>query len=430
MRSYPVGHLSTMYWLGLGSGDRPFNISSPGWAKHAWSCFFAPWNAGACTVFVYVRAPRIQRQGDAQRCIARHGVTTLLRPSHGLAPASSRRISARVRSEMPELRRAPANRSIPRSSRPSVPPGISRSATAKLRPDGDHRPDRQSAGPDRCKPGVRWDVRCPAIAWRFLDADGQETAEGEVARRISARRHWGSCWRATAGEPSVRFAAVLGGGYYRTWRCRGTATRRAISPGTSAAADDVFKSPPTTASAPSSSKALLIEHEAVAEAAVVPSPDAIRPLQPKAVCGARARGWEPSAETARDRSISISARRHMSAIQAGAAPGVRRSCRRPSRQDPPRRAARGARASAMAPAPRRPRPGQPMNIGRRISRPGQPDSRGAAEALRILGERHGQSRYRQHRIHDPVQQPGDADDARAGLSSMAGWSAARTCSPS
>ena len=28
------------------------NISSPGWAKHAWSCFFAPWNAGAC-VFLY-----------------------------------------------------------------------------------------------------------------------------------------------------------------------------------------------------------------------------------------------------------------------------------------------------------------------------------------------------------------------------------------
>src|SRR6185436_10288139 len=45
--SYPVGHLSTMYWLGLREGDRHLNISSPGWAKHAWSCFFGPWNAGA-----------------------------------------------------------------------------------------------------------------------------------------------------------------------------------------------------------------------------------------------------------------------------------------------------------------------------------------------------------------------------------------------
>src|SRR6478735_4570452 len=51
-RSYPVGALSTMFWLGLQPGDVHLNISSPGWAKHAWSCFFAPWNAGA-TVFIY-----------------------------------------------------------------------------------------------------------------------------------------------------------------------------------------------------------------------------------------------------------------------------------------------------------------------------------------------------------------------------------------
>ncbi|MEO6947577.1 MAG: AMP-binding protein, partial [Nitrobacter sp.] len=37
-RSYPVGHLSTMYWIGLKPGDIHLNISSPGWAKHAWSC--------------------------------------------------------------------------------------------------------------------------------------------------------------------------------------------------------------------------------------------------------------------------------------------------------------------------------------------------------------------------------------------------------
>ncbi|MET0970660.1 MAG: AMP-binding protein, partial [Tardiphaga sp.] len=51
-RSYPVGALSTMYWLGLQPGDIHLNISSPGWAKHAWSCLFAPWNAGAC-IFIH-----------------------------------------------------------------------------------------------------------------------------------------------------------------------------------------------------------------------------------------------------------------------------------------------------------------------------------------------------------------------------------------
>ncbi len=40
--SYPVGHLSTMYWLGLQPGDIHLNLSSPGWAKHSWRCFFAP----------------------------------------------------------------------------------------------------------------------------------------------------------------------------------------------------------------------------------------------------------------------------------------------------------------------------------------------------------------------------------------------------
>ena len=50
--TYPVGHLSTMYWLGLRPGDMHLNISSPGWAKHAWSCFFAPWIAEAC-IFIY-----------------------------------------------------------------------------------------------------------------------------------------------------------------------------------------------------------------------------------------------------------------------------------------------------------------------------------------------------------------------------------------
>ena len=50
--SYPVGHLSTMYWIGLEPGDVHLNVASPGWGKHAWSNFFAPWIAEAC-VFVY-----------------------------------------------------------------------------------------------------------------------------------------------------------------------------------------------------------------------------------------------------------------------------------------------------------------------------------------------------------------------------------------
>src|SRR4051812_7046341 len=76
-RSYPVGALSTMYWLGLQPGDVHLNISSPGWAKHAWSTFFAPWNAGA-TVLIVNQAPFNAKAllGVLERC----AVTTFCAP--------------------------------------------------------------------------------------------------------------------------------------------------------------------------------------------------------------------------------------------------------------------------------------------------------------------------------------------------------------
>ncbi len=75
--SYPIGHLATMYWIGLKPGDVHLNISSPGWAKHAWSNLFAPWNAEA-TVFLYNYT-----RFDATRLMAemdRAGVTTFCAP--------------------------------------------------------------------------------------------------------------------------------------------------------------------------------------------------------------------------------------------------------------------------------------------------------------------------------------------------------------
>jgi acyl-coenzyme A synthetase/AMP-(fatty) acid ligase len=50
--SYPLGHLTTASWIGIKVGDIHYNISQPGWAKFAWSSFFAPWSVGA-TVFAF-----------------------------------------------------------------------------------------------------------------------------------------------------------------------------------------------------------------------------------------------------------------------------------------------------------------------------------------------------------------------------------------
>ncbi|HYZ61541.1 MAG TPA: AMP-binding protein, partial [Acetobacteraceae bacterium] len=76
-QSYPVGHLSTMYWIGVQPGDVHLNISSPGWAKHAYSSVFAPWNAGASIVILN------QARFDAKhmlRVLDQAGVTTFCAP--------------------------------------------------------------------------------------------------------------------------------------------------------------------------------------------------------------------------------------------------------------------------------------------------------------------------------------------------------------
>src|SRR3954462_3804974 len=75
--SYPIGPLTTMYWLGLKPGDIHLNLSSPGWAKHAWSNFFAPWLAEATVaIFNYERF-------DAAALLdvlANRGITTFCAP--------------------------------------------------------------------------------------------------------------------------------------------------------------------------------------------------------------------------------------------------------------------------------------------------------------------------------------------------------------
>lgn len=114
--SYPVGHLATMYWTGLRPGDVHLNISSPGWAKHAWSNLFAPWNAEA-TVFLhnYTRFDAERLLGEMERAGCHH----LLRPADRLAHAHPGR---------PDPPRHPAPRGPGRRMSPSTPRSSNRSA--------------------------------------------------------------------------------------------------------------------------------------------------------------------------------------------------------------------------------------------------------------------------------------------------------------
>ena len=141
-QSYPVGHLSTMYWLGLKEGDVHLNISSPGWAKHAWSCFFAPWNAGA-TIFIYNYA-RFNAKAVLD-AVARCGVTTLCAPPtvwRMFIQEEPRRV--RGQAARGDRRRRAAQPGDHRASEERLGPDAPR----RLRPDGDDGADRQLARPD------------------------------------------------------------------------------------------------------------------------------------------------------------------------------------------------------------------------------------------------------------------------------------------
>ncbi|MEM1626998.1 MAG: acyl--CoA ligase [Sulfolobaceae archaeon] len=45
--SYPIGHISTATIIGLSPDDLHLNLSAPGWAKFAWSSFFSPFIVGS-----------------------------------------------------------------------------------------------------------------------------------------------------------------------------------------------------------------------------------------------------------------------------------------------------------------------------------------------------------------------------------------------
>ena len=282
-QSYPVGHLSTMYWIGLRPDDIHFNISSPGWAKHAWSSFFAPWNAGA-TIFVE-NQPRFDARHTLE-ALVRWGVTTLC------APPTVWRLLI-----LEDLKAYPVRlRELVSAGEPLNPEVIEqvRSAWGLVIRDGYGQTETTcQVGNSPGQPVKVGSMGKPMPGYRIalVDPYGHEGDEGEVNIRL--------CPAPTglmAGylDSPERSAELLGGAMYRTFDvARQDADGYLWYVGR---ADDVFKSSDYRIS-PFELESALIEHEAVAEAAVVPSPDAIRLSVPKAYLALRP-GVAPSRETA------------------------------------------------------------------------------------------------------------------------------------
>jgi acetyl-CoA synthetase len=282
-RSYPVGGLSTMYWLGLQPGDIHLNISSPGWAKHAWSCFFAPWNAGA-TVFV-VNQPRFDANG-LLATIGRCGVTTLC------APPTVWRLFIQERLATFKV----SLREVCGAGEPLNPEVIDqvRAAWGLTIRDGYGQTETTALAGN--SPGQKVKVGSmgrplPGYRVQITDSDGHVTKEGEVTLLLGADRPAGLMqgYQGDDGKLSGADGVLYRSGDVVFADEEGYLTFVGRS-------DDVFKSSDYRIS-PFELESILLEHEKVAEAAVVPSPDPIRLAIPKAYV-LLVSGAERSGETA------------------------------------------------------------------------------------------------------------------------------------
>ncbi|WUD72504.1 AMP-binding protein [Streptomyces sp. NBC_00510] len=282
--SYPVGHLATMYWIGLRPGDVHLNISSPGWAKHAWSNLFAPWNAEA-TVFIhnYTRfdAGRLMSEMD------RAGVTSFCAP-----PTVWRML---IQADLGALRTPP--REVVAAGEPLNPEVIEhvRRAWGLSIRDGFGQTETavQVSNPpgQPLKPGSMGRPS-PGYAVELLDpVTGKPGDEGEICLDLSARPV--GLMTGYEGDPE-RTAEAMAGGWYRTGDIGSRDADGYIT--YIGRADDVFKASDYKIS-PFELESALLEHECVAEAAVVPAPDPLRLAVPKAYV-VLAEGWEPGPETA------------------------------------------------------------------------------------------------------------------------------------
>ena len=293
--SYPVGHLSTMYWIGLQPGDVHLNVASPGWAKHAWSNVFAPWIAEACVLIVnYTRFDADRLLDEIIRC----GATTFCAPPtvwRMLIQADLGRVQVPLREVVGAGE--PLNPEVISQVRKAwgltIRDGYGQTETSVLIANTPGQPLKEGS---MGRP-------LPGFAVALLDpVSGEPGEEGEISLDLTERPV--GLMTGYHGDPE-KTAVVMRDGFYRTGDVGSRDAEGYIT--YVGRADDVFKASDYRIS-PFELESVLIEHPAVAEAAVVPSPDALRLSVPKAYV-VLAAGHEPNRDTAL--SVLRHAREHL-----------------------------------------------------------------------------------------------------------------------
>jgi acetyl-CoA synthetase len=266
-QSYPVGHLSTMYWLGVRPDDVHLNISSPGWAKHAWSCFFAPWNAGA-TIFI-VNQQRFNARG-LLNAIVRCGVTTFCTP-----PTVWRLLIQEDLAAWPVRLKELLSAGEPLN--PEVIERVKRAWGLTIRDGYGQTETTAMVGntPGQKVKAGSMGRPLPGYSVKLLDTTDAAQREGEICLPLEPRSTGLMQGYQAEGDAILPIAGAV----YRTGDVAAIDDDGYLT--YIGRADDVFKSSDYRIS-PFELESVLIEHPAVAEAAVVPSPDALRLAVPKA----------------------------------------------------------------------------------------------------------------------------------------------------
>lgn len=283
--SYPVGHLTTMYWIGLEPADVHLNVAAPGWAKHAWSNFFAPWIAEA-TIFVYnytrfdakALMAKMEQEKVTSFCAPPTVWRMLVQADLASMTTPPKKVVAAGEPLNPEL-----INQVERVWGTTVRDGFGQTETTlQIANSPGQKVKAGSMG--RPLPGMEVVLKDPAT-----DEIGDH---GEICLRITPSAPVGL----TPGylHEEAKNAETFRGGFYHT----GDIAERDedgyytyIGRG-----DDVFKASDYRLS-PFELESVVIEHPLVAEVAVVPSPDPIRLAVPKAYVSLVS-GTEPSADIA------------------------------------------------------------------------------------------------------------------------------------
>lgn len=285
--TYPFGHLSTAAWVGLRQGDVHYNISAPGWAKFAWSSFFAPWNVGA-TIFANQVSTFNAR--EQLQTMEQYGITTFCAPPTVLRMLIQQDLSAYNL----QFRQCVA------AGEPLNPDVIEKwkSGTGTLIRDGYGQTETTCLAANMPYAPVKYgSMGKPTFLYDLViaDDDGKEQPpleEGHICVKQESGKP-GGVFLDYLGDTERRARAFKHGLYYTGDKAYRDEEGYIWFVGRN---DDVIKASDYRVG-PFEVESVMVEHEAVVEAAVVGSPHELRGHAIKAFLVLK-NGYEPGSELA------------------------------------------------------------------------------------------------------------------------------------